>query len=56
MSEASPTLKERIKGFKLPNKPSKKNMFWAWVTYQAIKGTLTTTFIWIPALIYWLQH
>jgi hypothetical protein len=53
MSAQSPTLIDKIKNFKRPNK---KNMFWAWVTYQAIKGTLTTTFIWIPALIYWLQH
>jgi len=44
---------ERITGFK---PPSKKKMFWAWITYQAIKGTLTTTFIWVPALIYWFQQ
>ncbi len=47
------TIKNKVKNFKVP---SKKNMFWAWVTYQAIKGTLTTAFIWIPAIMYWLHH
>lgn len=28
-----------------------KYSFWIWVGYQTIKGTLTTTFIWVP-LIY----
>jgi len=36
-------------------KPSKE-LFWAWVVYQAVKGTLTTSFIWIPAIIFWLNH
>jgi len=46
------TIKDKIKGFKVPDK---KTMFWAWVTYQAIKGSLTTAFIWIPAILYWLN-
>jgi hypothetical protein len=32
-----------------------KNMFWAWVTYQAVKGTLTTSFIWIPLIWAWMN-
>jgi len=35
-------------------KPSKE-LFWVWVAYQSVKGILTTTFIWIPALVYWLN-
>jgi hypothetical protein len=30
-----------------------KNMFWAWITYQVVKGTLTTTFIWVPLIYAW---
>jgi len=33
-----------------------KQFFWAWVTYQFIKGTLTTTFIWVPMLYMWWTH
>lgn len=29
----------------------KKEFFWVWVGYQFVKGTLTTSFIWIPLLI-----
>jgi hypothetical protein len=32
-----------------------KNMFWAWIAYQAIKGTLTTSLIWIPLIWAWLH-
>lgn len=28
-----------------------KYSFWGWIAYQTVKGTLTTTFIWVP-LIY----
>lgn len=28
-----------------------RNMLWAWIVYQTVKGTLTTSLIWIP-LIY----
>ena len=27
-----------------------KYSFWIWVGYQTVKGTLTTTFIWMPLL------
>lgn len=34
-----------------------KHMFWAWIAYQCIKGTMTTTFIWIPLfLVWWHTH
>jgi len=46
------SLKSRVKNFK---KPDKKTMFWAWIGYQAVKGSLTTAFIWIPAIMYWLN-
>ena len=32
-----------------------KYSFWVWVGYQTVKGTLTTTFIWVP-LIYMHFH
>ena len=32
-----------------------KYSFWIWIGYQTIKGTLTTTFIWVP-LIYMHFH
>lgn len=35
-------------------KPSKE-LFWAWVAYQAVKGILTTSLIWIPVLLLWLK-
>lgn len=43
------------KVMKLAKKPS-KNVFWLWITYQVVKGTLTTTFIWIPLLYAWMHH
>ena len=30
-----------------------KHSFVAWIIYQAIKGTLTTAFIWLPLLYYY---
>lgn len=33
-----------------------KNAFWLWIAYQCIKGTLTTTFIWVPLLYVWFHH
>lgn len=44
-----PALKSLLK------KPSRK-LFWAWITYHAIKGTLTTSLIWIPLIYAWLKH
>ncbi len=28
-----------------------RKVFWAWIAYQAVKGTLTTALIWVPLLI-----
>ncbi|PIZ30433.1 MAG: hypothetical protein COY40_04655 [Alphaproteobacteria bacterium CG_4_10_14_0_8_um_filter_53_9] len=28
-----------------------KRAFWIWITYQAIKGTLTTSLIWVPLIL-----
>ena len=40
-----------LKRFKKPS----KNMFWAWIAYQTVKGTLTTSLIWIPLFWAWLH-
>ena len=32
----------------------RRELFWFWVAYQTIKGTLTTAIVWVPALAYWL--
>jgi len=29
-------------------------VFWIWIAYQTIKGTLTTSLIWIPLIFMWL--
>jgi hypothetical protein len=35
--------------------PNKKKLFWAWVAYQALKGTTTMAVIWIPLIYAWLH-
>jgi hypothetical protein len=30
-------------------------VFWIWIAYQTIKGTLTTSLIWIPLIFMWLS-
>lgn len=37
-------------------KQNSKRAFWIWVTYQAVKGTITLSFIWIPLFLMWLHH
>jgi hypothetical protein len=32
-----------------------KHSFTAWILYQTVKGTLTTTFIWAPAIYYYFS-
>lgn len=43
----------------LADKPWLKNnsrrLFWVWVGYQAVKGTLTTSLIWVPLLLHYLH-
>lgn len=34
---------------------NKKRFFWWWVIYQAIKGILTLSLIWIPLLLVYLN-
>lgn len=34
---------------------NKKRFFWWWIAYQAIKGTITLSLIWIPLLLLWLR-
>jgi len=34
---------------------NKKRFFWWWVGYQAIKGLITLSLIWIPLLLLWLR-
>jgi len=43
--------KRKLKIRNLFKKPA-KNVFWAWIAYQTIKGTLTLSFIWIPLFYY----
>lgn len=38
--------------FRFFKKPAGK-LFWAWVLYQAVKGTLTLSFIWAPLIYLW---
>lgn len=45
------SLKSVLKRFRKPG----KHMFWAWIAYQAVKGSLTTAFIWIPLIYAWLH-
>jgi len=32
-----------------------RDMFWAWIAYQTVKGTITTSLIWIPLLWTWIH-
>ena len=34
---------------------NRARLFWAWVAYQAIKGTVTLSLVWIPLLLWWLN-
>ena len=34
-------------------KAKRKELFWAWIIYQAIKGTITLSLIWIPLFLVW---
>ncbi len=46
--------KEKPSALKKFKKPGKE-LFWAWIAYQTIKGTLTTSLIWIPLLWAWVH-
>lgn len=47
--------KEYWKNILKPSKASGKKLFWTWVCYQAVKGILTTSLIWIPLLLAYLN-
>ncbi|MEL6416635.1 MAG: hypothetical protein AAFQ15_17015 [Pseudomonadota bacterium] len=52
-TEAGPIARLRS-GIKWLN-ANKKRFFWWWVGYQAVKGILTLSLIWIPLLLIWLR-
>ncbi len=37
-------------------KSKSKKIFWIWIGYQTIKGSLTTSLIWIPMLYAYFHH
>ena len=43
------------KKFRLRFKKPAKGMFWAWIAYQTVKGTMTTSLIWVPLLYAWFH-
>lgn len=49
-----PEVVEKSSGWKRFKKPG-KGVFWAWIAYQTVKGTLTTTFIWAPLVYLWMN-
>lgn len=34
---------------------NRKRFFWWWVAYQAVKGAITLSLIWVPLLLIWLR-
>ena len=34
---------------------NKKRFFWWWIAYQAVKGAITLSLIWIPLLLLWMR-
>ena len=48
---------EKVKAIidKIKKPENRKKFFWYWVGYQAVKGTLTTSLIWIPAIMAYLH-
>ncbi len=36
-------------------KANRKRLFWYWIAYQAIKGMITLSLIWIPLLLLWMR-
>lgn len=33
-----------------------KCLFWLWIAYQTVKGTLTTSLIWAPMIYYYFTE
>ena len=44
----------RLKILNTLKKPGKQ-AFWLWILYQTVKGTLTTSLIWVPLAFAWLH-
>ncbi|MEM9667903.1 MAG: hypothetical protein AAF950_03185 [Pseudomonadota bacterium] len=55
VSEESPKKQSSIFAWLGSLKHRRKELFWAWVTYQAVKGILTTSLIWIPLIMWWTR-
>ncbi|MEM1436337.1 MAG: hypothetical protein AAGG11_19960 [Pseudomonadota bacterium] len=36
-------------------KHRRKELFWAWIAYQTVKGILTTSLIWVPLIFWWID-
>ena len=36
-------------------KKGSKKLFWIWIGYQTIKGSITMTFIWAPLIWMWIK-
>ena len=51
-SQKKQSLKQRMQKMKTMGKRG----FWLWIIYQTIKGTLTTTFIWVPMIYYYFTQ
>lgn len=45
----------RVKGALAYLKANRKRLFWLWISYQAVKGMITLSLIWIPLLLFWLR-
>jgi len=52
--EAIAVKQEKKNWLRFLRKPSKQ-MFWAWIAYQTVKGTLTTSLIWVPLIWAWMH-
>ena len=46
-------LVRRSRGMAAALHARRKELFWWWIAYQSIKGTMTTAIVWLPALAYW---
>lgn len=47
-------IKQYLRIEKRPAVKAGSRVFWVWIAYQTIKGSLTTSLIWIPLLAtYW---
>lgn len=49
-----------MRSFTIPTKQQAakggRGLFWAWIAYQTVKGSLTTCFIWVPMIYYYVTR